>query len=365
LVILSAFFIPFFVHAATLVVSTTTITVSICGDSLVNGGEECDTPGEIGVYSTTIVGRQCTPLCQWGPYCGDAILQTLRGEECDDGNNTDNDFCSALCLDETSDSGSGASSGGGGSGGTSNSGGSPSLFGDTQISVQGYAYPNVTVNILIDGVSVGTVRTNSQGEFLYNTNVDPGATSISFWATDNAGTRSRTFTTTFDVTQGAVTNVKGILLPPTIKVQNVNVNPGDIVTVTGQAPPSTSVEVYVDDGATKLTATSDTAGKWSLVFDTSKVTIDTHTLKARYIQGTTLKSESSFGTVLSLFVGVEGKATSNSDLNRDGFVNLTDFSILIYWWGTTGGNSNPPADINQNGDVALEDFSILLFNWTG
>jgi hypothetical protein len=66
-----------------------------------------------------------------------------------------------------------------------------------------------------------------------------------------------------------------------------------------------------------------------------------------------------------LFVGVDGQATQPSDLNRDGSVNLIDFSILIFWWQTTGGDSNPPADINQNGNVGLEDFSILLFNWTG
>ena len=69
--------------------------------------------------------------------------------------------------------------------------------------------------------------------------------------------------------------------------------------------------------------------------------------------------------VLQLFVGVDGQPTSNSDLNRDGSVNLTDFSILVFWWGTNGGDSNPPADINGNGRVSIEDFSILLFNWTG
>jgi hypothetical protein len=94
--------------------------------------------------------------------------------------------------------------------------------------------------------------------------------------------------------------------------------------------------------------------------------VSTHTAKARFIEGSgTLKRESTYGTSLSLFIGVEGKATSNSDLNRDGKVNLVDFSILVFWWGTPGGNSNPPADINSNAKVGLEDFSILLFNWSG
>jgi hypothetical protein len=78
-----------------------------------------------------------------------------------------------------------------------------------------------------------------------------------------------------------------------------------------------------------------------------------------------LTSQSSFSSSLQIFVGVEGRATTPSDLNRDGKINLIDFSILIFWWQTNGGDSDPPADINGNGRVSLEDFSILLFNWTG
>ncbi len=342
--------------------ATTTLMISICGDAIVNAGETCDIPGETGVYSTTILGRQCGTDCRYGPYCGDGILQTIYDEECDDGNNTDEDFCAADCTVEFSDSGGGSSSGGGGS----STGGQDTLLGDTQISIQGKAYPTVTVTILIDGETVGTVRTNSRGEFLFNTDTDPGTASLGFWATDSKGTRSATVNTTFDVTQGAVTNLNGILIPPTIRTSNANPNPGDIITLSGETIPDVSVEVSIDSGKKVLTTTSDGTGKWSLEFDTKTVTADTHTIKARFITGTgALKTESTYGTALSLFVGVEGKATSNSDLNRDGKVNLIDFSILIFWWNTPGGNSNPPADINQNGRAGLEDFSILLFNWTG
>jgi hypothetical protein len=61
------------------------------------------------------------------------------------------------------------------------------------------------------------------------------------------------------------------------------------------------------------------------------------------------------------------KATkpTTADLNRDGKVNLTDFSILLFWWNTDGGTSDPSADINGDKKVNLTDFSILLFNWTG
>ena len=51
----------------------------------------------------------------------------------------------------------------------------------------------------------------------------------------------------------------------------------------------------------------------------------------------------------------------SADLNRDGKVNLIDFSIMLFHWG----NPDPVADINEDGTVDLTDFSILLFNWTG
>jgi cysteine-rich repeat protein len=343
-------------------IATTTLLISICGDLIVNSGEDCDIPTDTGEYSTTIAGRQCTDVCRWAPYCGDAVLQTIYAEECDDGNNDSGDFCAADCTEEEADAGGGGSGGGG----SSNTGGRDTALGDTQVTVQGKAYPNVTVNILIDGDSVGTVRTNSRGEFLFNTDAEPGTASLSFWANDTTGTRSATFNTTFDITQGAVTNVNGILIPPTIRTSNANPNPGESITLSGQTVPSVAVEISIDNGKKILTTTSDTLGSWSVVFNTSQVSVDTHTVKARFIEGTgPLKNESTYGTALSLFVGVEGKPTSNSDLNRDGKVNLIDFSILIFWWGTPGGNSNPPADINLNGRVGLEDFSILLFNWTG
>jgi cysteine-rich repeat protein len=343
-------------------VSTTTLTISICGDGIINAGEECDVLGETGEYSTTIDGRQCGTVCQYGPYCGDGILQTVYDETCDDGNNVSDDFCAADCTVEFADSGGGSSGGGG----NSSTGGRDTPLGDTQVTVTGKAFPSVTVTILIDGDEVGTVRTNSKGEFTFNTDTDPGTASFSFWANDSRGTRSATVNTTFDVTQGAVTNLNGILIPPTIRTSNTSINPGDSVILTGQTIPSVTVEVSVDNGKTTLTTTSEANGDWSITVPTTGLTLDTHTVKARFISGTgALKNESTYGTALSLFVGVEGRATSNSDLNRDGKVNLIDFSILIFWWGTAGGNSNPPADINQNARVGLEDFSILLFNWSG
>lgn len=353
--------IPLSLSAQAIDYATTTLSISICGNFLVDAGEDCDAPGETGVYSQTIVGRQCTPVCSWGPYCGDGILQTVHGEECDDGNNDNGDFCSAICKIEPAGSGGGGSSGGGSSGG-----GSSRNLGDTVLNISGTSYPSRKVNFLIDSESVGSAQADGSGRFTFETKVSDGTATLGIWVIDNANTRSITLNNTFDVTQSAVTNLSGIIVPPTIKVSSQNVNPGSFVTVSGQSIPNAAIEVLTDERGPTFTTTANAGGNWTLQLDTSRLSTAEHTIKARSISGTPpLTTRSSYSSSIQLFVGVAGRASTPSDLNRDGSINLTDFSILIFWWGTNGGDSDPPADINGNGRVSLEDFSILLFNWTG
>lgn len=343
-------------------VATTSINLSICGNVLVDVGEQCDVPGEIGLYSTTITGRQCTPRCKFGPYCGDGVLQTQQGEQCDDANNTSGDFCSATCKIEPAGSG-----GGGSSGGASGSGGGAAKpQGDTQVSISGLGYPSQTINFLLDTKSVGSVKANSSGRFDFATNASPGTASLGVWALDNQGVRSITLSNTFDVTQGAVTNVSGIILPPTLVVSNPKIAPGTTITISGQSIPSAKIEIYFNTTEFIETAESDATGRFSYVYNTAKLRNVSYVVKVRSITGIApLLTQSAYSSAVQLLVGVDGAPSTSSDLNKDGKVNLTDFSILIFWWQSNGGTSNPSADINGNGKVSLEDFSILLYNWTG
>jgi hypothetical protein len=203
--------------------------------------------------------------------------------------------------------------------------------------------------------------------FEFATESSPGTATLGIWAVDSAGTRSITFNNTFDVTQGAVTNLNDIILPPTIKLSSTNVSSGATITISGQAVPNSTISIYSDRNTTTPVATAQAGsnGTWSTQY-TNRLSNAEHTLRARSVSGTPpLTIQSSFSNTVQLFVGVNGTASTPSDLNRDGSVNLIDFSILIFWWNTAGGDSDPPADINANGRVSLEDFSILLFNWSG
>jgi len=57
------------------------------------------------------------------------------------------------------------------------------------------------------------------------------------------------------------------------------------------------------------------------------------------------------------------ECSPHGDINNDGYVDIVDFSILLYFWGQTN-PSNPCADINRDGIVDIIDFSIMLYWWS-
>ena len=61
----------------------------ICGDGRTEGKEDCD---EGGVDTET-----CNADCTF-PVCGDEYINTVTGEECDDGNQAEDDQCNNVCL---------------------------------------------------------------------------------------------------------------------------------------------------------------------------------------------------------------------------------------------------------------------------
>jgi len=62
----------------------------VCGNSIVQSGEDCDDGGESATCDSNCTNQEC----------GDSTVNSTAGEECDDGNTTNNDGCSSVCLNE-------------------------------------------------------------------------------------------------------------------------------------------------------------------------------------------------------------------------------------------------------------------------
>lgn len=277
-----------------------------------------------------------------------------------------------------SSSGSGGSGGGGG-GGTGNDSGNtagggfestdaPYQSGDARVIISGTAYPNSTVGVLVDGKFFDTTKAGSTGSYSITLDqIARGVYTFGVYAEGPNKIKSSTFSTSFTVTGARTSALSNINVAPSILVSPDPVNPGQTLTVSGYALPNSNVTIQngkINSTILKtLQATADGSGKWSTTIDTASFSVSTYQVRAKSEQiggSTTNYSEYTF-----YGVGQAADLPINADLNRDGKVNLTDFSILLFWWNTNGGDSNPPADINRDGKVSLTDFSILLFNWTG
>ncbi|MGN1072573.1 MAG: DUF4215 domain-containing protein [Bradymonadia bacterium] len=64
---------------------------SVCGNGKKEGKEECDDGSKNGTASS-----KCLASCRL-TRCGDGILDTNHGEQCDDGNDNENDACTSKC----------------------------------------------------------------------------------------------------------------------------------------------------------------------------------------------------------------------------------------------------------------------------
>ncbi len=268
--------------------------------------------------------------------------------------------------------------GGGGAGGNSGSGGGggfesavgPYRSGDGQVTISGLTAPRSSVSVLVDGKAAKSVTAGFDGAYSVTLDlIARGVYTFGVYSTDQAKVKSSTFSTSFTVTGARASALSNVTLAPSVLVTPDPAVPGSPLTISGYTIPNASVTVETEkegNGSSKkqFSAQSNAAGFWSVIVDTNGLSSGTYKVRAKAAQLTSGVS-ANFSNYVLYGVGQSANRPLNTDLNRDGKVNLVDFSILLFWWGTAGGDSDPPADINSDAKVNLTDFSILLFNWTG
>ncbi len=245
-------------------------------------------------------------------------------------------------------------------------GGSAYLYLST-VTISGSASPNSTVTVLKDGSAVATTQTKADGTFTVTPPAfERGTYSFLTYVTDRARRRSSSYTSTMAFAQGTNNTISNIVVPPTIALEDDSVGTSDDVTVFGESVPGATIDLLID-GTKRYSASSTKSvegsadGLWTITFNARELSRGTHLVRARAtVPG---RTSSGVSTVLMLGVGEEPSAASlrTADLNRDGKVNLVDFSILLSKWNT----DDEVADINADTKVNIADFSIMLFQWTG
>ena len=277
----------------------------------------------------------------------------------------------------SSGGGSGIGSGGGGGGGIGDGAGMylpyPPPPGAPGVVFTGWAYPGTEVTVLKDGIEVGKALAGAQADFgAYLEVLNRGIYTFGLWAEDSMARKSNTFSATFFMEAGTQTTISDIILSPTISLTKSVVTAGQVVEVFGQTVPGSTVEAWLyheksgyvlDSEIIKKDGLASASGEWSLFLNTDNLIDGSYLVKAR----TTIvdAGTSDFSAILKINIGAAQIEPTGicegADLNHDGKVNLTDFSILLYHWGT----DDECADQNHDGTVNLTDFSIMLFHWTG
>lgn len=233
------------------------------------------------------------------------------------------------------------------------------------IQFSGWAAPDAFVVIRRDTTVVGSVSAGTDGSFtVLLSNQPAGQQTYFISALDVDGHALAPVTFAINLLLGSTTLVTNVFLGPSIKIDNDNVKLGEFVTLSGTSAPSSIISLTLHSvQATNYTVTSDTKGRWSKVVNTQDIGVGTHTAQARANKSGSIISEYSASIDFSVnpLGQCDGKKTA--DLNCDGKVNLTDFSILLFFWQQRN-PSNPRSDINADSQVTIVDFSIMLFQWT-
>ncbi len=271
--------------------------------------------------------------------------------------------------DGNTPSGGSATGGSGGSGGSGPFAGGSALLFLSNVTLSGKAPPGTTVTVLRDGKAALTIPAGADGSFSGKvTGLERGTYTFVTYATDKDGNKTARFSSTITFGSGTSNFISSIMLSPTVSVAKT-IPIGDDVPVSGLAIPNSIVKLSVRDvpktgvGTPKeYTASSTAEGTWTITLPAKGFSRGTYDFRAKSVMPES-SSEYSAPSYMGYGEDPSQKAdTGNrSDINKDGKVNLVDFSILLTHWN----EADDDADINQDGIVNLSDFSILLFNWTG
>lgn len=223
----------------------------------------------------------------------------------------------------------------------------------------GEASPGALVTFLRNGSVIGTQAAASDSSFDSTfANQPPGSATYSLHATDVSSRQTAEVSTIATILPAFTTTLSGYLLPTTFSISLNPIKRPQIQSISGTTRQSSTVTTlwsgakYSDSFTTQAATAAN--GNWSTV-PGQTLHLGTYTTSA-VVQapGGALSPQTpdaNFQVILS------------ADLNNDSKINLTDFSILMFFYAQT--NINKPADINDDAKTNLTDFSIMLFYWTG
>jgi hypothetical protein len=193
----------------------------------------------------------------------------------------------------------------------------------------------------------------------------PADHTITFFGIDKYNLTTSPVTITVYTPAFQQTDVTNQLLSPTLRIAQSAYQLGHPIVASGTAYPNSTVTLFSESPLRSYTTTTDNVGDWAYtISDTATFLLGDYQLYALVQKGGGLTSLHSPSLGFSIISSATPSGTACGDISRgdldcSDLIDLTDFSIMMYYWGTNNGS----ADINNDSIVNLTDFSILMYWW--
>lgn len=229
----------------------------------------------------------------------------------------------------------------------------------TRVSFSGQTTSGATVVIMQNGQRVTSTIADKDGKFNAELkNVPTGLNTYSLTSTDAAGNISQPSLFTLRVVERTNTQLSGLSLAPTIEPRIENKE----VVLRGYTVPNSLIYGYIEGVQGAKEGRSDERGRFELRISLNNLKQGQYGLFVKVPAGEdseriyVTKNADSTVTFISKIPKIY------TDLNKDGRIDLVDFSILAFWYL----KPNPPegAEVVIDGVVDLRDFSVLAYYWT-
>jgi hypothetical protein len=219
-----------------------------------------------------------------------------------------------------------------------------------RVSLPGYIKePTETVTLLADG-TFEIIQKNLIGEnFLFALQVS-----------DKDGRKTGFISFGVDLQKQNEIVARNIFVPPTLGVLDALVSKGEEVQLVGYAAPGNSIEYELHDIIHKA-GVSDDSGFYTITLDTTEFDFADHYVRVR--QGTPSGDEKSNFSQTGIF-RVSELTFPRADFNKDEKVDITDWSVFLFRWGSEDDALKEKIDLDNNGKVDIADFSIFLKSMT-
>ncbi len=233
-----------------------------------------------------------------------------------------------------------------------------------RLAIYGISGPETYINFTQAGTVIGTDVSSLSGSFgKVFAGLEPDTYQITLFGTDLNRLTTSPLTIYAYTPPFQETTVSNLILSPTISINKNSFLSGEDIELSGSAVPNGTLTIFTQAPLRTYTATASAAGVWQhTITDTSDYVTGDYSVYALVQSESGLTSIHSPALGFTIHAVTSGTACgdiSGGDLNCDGLIDLTDFSILMYYWGT----NNAAADVNSDGLVNLADFSTIMYWW--